>query len=564
MKYDFEGWATKNDLRCSDGRVIRQDAFKHNDGMKVPLVWNHQHNDPGNIIGSAWLENRQGGVWTYGSFNNNDLAREAKEAVRHGDICSLSIYANHLTQNGNDVMHGDIKEVSLVIAGANPGAYIKSVLMHGEDEGISGVIYTGENIIVHADEDPKPEPKAEPEKKSEEKEEKSMADKTVKDVFDTLTEEQKNVVYALIGAAMDGKNEEDEEDDMKHSMFRDEYEDEGMVLSHDDMQAICKDAQRLGSMKEAFLAHGIDNMEYIFREDHNLNPTPEFIGRDTSWVAGVLSGVHHTPFSKVKSVFADITEDDARAKGYIKGNFKKEQVFSLLKRSTSATTIYKKQKMDRDDILEIDFDHVPWLKKEMRGQLDEEIARGILVGDGRPNSSDDKIPEDHLRPIWKDEDLFTIKVLNHVATADANDPDKKARQFIRSVIKSRKDYRGSGNPALYTTEDMLTDCLLLEDGMGRPMYDTEEKLRTALRVSKIVTVPVMEGLTRQEGGKTIYLDGIIVNLNDYNVGADKGGEVNMFDDFDLNYNAQLYLIETRISGALTKPFSAMAIEHDIV
>lgn len=559
--FDFCGWATRNDLKCSDGRVIRKDAFKHNDGQKVPLVWNHQHNSQDEVLGHAILENRNEGVYAYCSFNESESGKTAKILVQHGDIDALSIYANQLQQQGPNVMHGNIREVSLVLAGANPGAFIESILKHGEESDEEGIIYTGEKLtMAHSDE--------EKEAKTEDKQMDTNEGKTIGQVFETLNEEQKTVVYAMLGTVLerdDEENSNEEETTMKHNLFDNEtQQQEENVLSHDAMQTIIADGKRFGSLKESFMAHaddyGIKDIEYLFPEAKSLNTPPDFIKREMGWVSKVMAGVHHTPFSRIKSMFADITEDEARAKGYIKGKLKKEEVFSLLKRTTTPTTIYKKQKLDRDDVIDItDFDVVAWLKSEMRMMLDEEIARAILVGDGRLASSDDKINESNIRPIWKDEDLYNIKSLIEVDAAATS--DQRAKAFIRACIKSRKNYKGSGTPTLYTTEDVLTDCLLLEDNMGRVIYDTEEKLRTALRVSSIVTVPVMEGLKREDGeGGSLDLMGIIVNLADYNVGADKGGAINMFDDFDIDYNQQKYLIETRCSGALIKPFSAITLE----
>lgn len=555
-KYDFSGWATRNNIKCSDGRTIRKNAFKDNDGQTVPLVWNHSHDDPTNVLGHALLENRDQGVYAYCTFNNSELGQTAKELVEHGDVTSLSIYANKLKQNGGDVIHGAIREVSLVLAGANPGAYIDSVMIHGEESDEEAVIFTGENIsLSHA------ENKLQPEEKLEE--EKTMAnEKTLQDVFDELTEEQKNVVYALIGQALEdaGVNGEDEGDnEMKQNVFdRDEQHSEN-VLSHSDMMDIISDAKRYGSMKDSFLAHtqtyGIENVDFLFPEPETLNMEPTFVQRDMTWVQKVMSSVHHTPFSRIKSLFADITADEARAKGYIKGKMKKEEVFTLLKRTTTPTTIYKKQKMDRDDVVDItDFDVIAWLKKEMRLMLDEEIARAILIGDGRLPSSDDKINETNVRPILTDEDLYTVKA--NISVAANATGSEKAKAFIDEVIRSRKEYKGSGNPTLFTTEDMVTECLLLEDSMGHKLYKSEAELATTLRVKEIVTVEVMEGIQ----DKTSHdVAGIIVNLADYNVGADKGGAVNMFDDFDIDYNQQKYLIETRCSGALIKPYSAIAL-----
>ena len=658
--YDFGGWATRNDLKCSDGRTIRKDAFKHNDGQTVPLVWNHDHHDPMNVLGHALLENRDEGVYAYCSFNDTPAGNNGKALVRHGDVTSLSIYANQLKQYGNDVVHGAIREVSLVLAGANPGAVIDAVLEHGELSEDSAIIFSGVEEITLAHtvsnaseegyvakeevEEPKkkapakkqrvvePEPelehadKEEPEEKKE-KDEESDSGETVKDVFNTLSEKQKKVVYALIGQAIEdakgGKTAEhsalahadDEEDDepddeegkgetvadvfktlnekqktvvyaligqaiedakkgkksndedeesegeneMKHNVF-DNDERTSDVLSHSEMQEIFADAKRCGSMREAVLAHGIENLELLFPDAKSLNNPPEFINNEpTEWVTKVMNGTRHTPFARIKTLYADITEADARAKGYIKGNRKIEEVFGLLKRVTTPTTVYKKQKLDRDDVIDItDFDVVNWLKGEMRMKLNEELARAFLIGDGRNGASEDKINEDNIRPIWTDDDLFTIKKV--ISVASNADADKRAKAFIRAAIKARKGYRGSGTPSLFASEDIITDCLLMEDGMGRVIYDSEAKLATALRVKEIVPVPVMEGAVREEDGKTFALMGLIVNLADYNVGADKGGAVNMFDDFDIDYNQMKYLIETRCSGALIKPYSAIALE----
>lgn len=582
---DFSGWATRNDLKCSDGRVIRRDAFKHDDGIKVPLVWNHQHNDPRNVLGHAWLENRPEGVYTYGFFNDSESGEIGKILVKHGDICALSIYANQLQQRGCDVLHGEIREVSLVHAGANPGAFIDSMLKHGEYSDDEAIVYTGMPLYLsHSDAD-KQEDKADNGEKKETSEKKddpekktdSDEEKTVADVINSMTEEQKNVMYAMIGQAMDDQGEsdpesEDNNDDdskggtntMKHNVFdKDDRQKENVLIhsdgsevSSEEISTIFGDIKRYGSLKDSVLAHGIDNVDYLFPDAQTLANTPEFIQRDTGWVKKVMSGVHHTPFSRIKSIFADITEDDARAKGYFKGKLKKEEVFGLLKRTTTPTTVYKKQKMDRDDVVDItDFDVVAWLKSEMRMMLDEELARAYLIGDGRLASSDDKINEQNIRPILKDEELYTIQAT--VSVQSSATEDDKAREFIRTAIKARKNYKGSGQPTLYTTEDILTDCLLLTDTTGRDLYTDVAQLAKKLRVKEIVTVPVMEGVNGKNGGA---LMGIIVNLADYNVGADRGGAVNMFDDFDIDYNQQKYLIETRCSGALIKPYSAIALE----
>ena len=571
MKYDFSGWATKNGLRCSDGRTIMKDAFLHNDGQTVPLVWNHQHNDHMNILGHALLENRQEGVYAYCVFNETESGQNAKQLVEHGDVSALSIYANQLKQQGGNVLHGAIKEVSLVLAGANPGAFIDSIIRHGEESTEECIIFTGDEIELYHAEETLNHKEEEIKMADETKNPAGESEETVADVFETLNEKQKTVVYALIGQALEeaeagGEIQQSEIDEikgdlafMKHNLFDGDTTGPD-VLSHADMTAIITDAKRYGSLKEAVLAHGITDIDFLFPDAKTLDGTPSFIQRDMGWVSDVMNKTHHTPFSRIKSIFANITEDDARAKGYITGALKKEEVFSLLKRTTSPTTIYKKQKLDRDDVVDItDFDVVAWLKGEMRMMLDEEIARAVLVGDGRLNSSDDKINEANIRPIWKDDDLYTIK--QAVSVAAAATADQTAKAFIRAAIKSRKLYKGSGNPVLYTTEDVLTDCLLMEDTTGRVIYETQEKLATALRVSKIITVPVMDNLTRVDSDtKTRTLMGIIVNLSDYNIGADKGGAVNMFDDFDIDYNAQKYLIETRCSGALVTPYSAIALE----
>ena len=579
---DFSGWATKNNLRCSDGRTIRKDAFKENDGQEVPLVWMHQHNEPFNVLGHALLENREEGVYAYCSFNDSEAGQTAKELVRHGDVTSLSIYANSLKQQGGDVLHGVIREVSLVLAGANPEAKIDILnLAHADDGEVEEVqiTLTKDEALIHSGDGPeekKEEPKvAEPEKNG----------KTVEDVINTMTEEQKNVMYFMIGTALDkagvkpdkdDKDDEDEEEtNMKHNVF--EGDNEQNTLSHADFEKFVASAKRCGSMKEAYenavadgvIAHGdveptvytltgndkygVAPVDWLYPEPHLLNNPPDWIKRETGWVSTVMNGVHRTPFSRIKSIFANITMDEARAKGYLKGKTKKEEVFSLLKRATDPQTVYKKQKMDRDDIIDItSFDVVAWLKGEMRMMLDEEIARAILIGDGRLASDDDHIAEDHIRPIWKDHDLFTVKV----SVATGKDDAETAKNFIRAAVKARKNYKGSGNPTLFCTEDILTEMLLLEDGIGHLLYPSESQLATTLRVSKIVTVPVMENQTRD--GKT--LAGIIVNLTDYNVGADKGGAVAMFEDFDIDVNQQKYLIETRCSGALIKPYSALAME----
>lgn len=571
-KYDFCGWATKNDIRCSDGRIIRQDAFKECDGKIVPLVWNHQHDSPFSVLGHALLENRPEGVYTYGSFNDTDAGKAAKSQVDNGDLTSLSIYANKLEHQGSNVIHGMIREVSLVLAGANPGAFIDSVsIAHGDEVNPEeAVIFSGETLeLSHAEETEVPV-----EEKSKEKEEKEMADekeKTVKDVYDEFTDEQKKVVEFLVGAAVeealkkeegsDNKKEAEGEEEMKHNAFdtnEKKYEEE---LSHADMEAIFADARRYGSLKDSVLAHGITNIGYMFPDEKAIAKAPDFIKRNDDWVSVLMNGVKRSPFARVKSLHANLTASEARAKGYVKGNLKAEETIAMLKRTTSPATIYKKQKIDRDDFIDItDFDVVSWLKTEMRMMLNEEIARAMLVGDGRSSASDDKISPLCIRPIWTDDAVYTIN--KSIEFKDTMTTDEKVKAVIRAAVKARKDYKGSGNPIFFTTEDWLTDMLLMEDTTGRVIYETEEKLARALRVSKIVTVPVMESQTRTDSTDSLVhtLIGIIVNPVDYNVGADKGGEVNMFDDFDIDYNAQKYLIETRCSGALVKPYSAIAIE----
>ena len=604
--YDFAGWVTRNDVKCSDGRIIRHNAFKDQDGTKVPLVWMHQHGGIENVLGNVLLQNRPEGVYGYGSLNDSEAADMARIVLKHDDVTAMSIFANNLTRQGNNVIHGTIREVSLVLAGANPGATIDEVVIHEDGYDNDELIFFNaedntlrhsddgsiefeplEDSIVHADDSKKEDDMADEKKSSidTKSEDSSSDDKTLEDIFNSMTEEQKTVVYALVGQALEqgggsDNDDSDEEDNVKHNVFDNEYDADiqNDVLVHDAMNEIIAEAKNGYSMKKIFndyvadhtddgagdaIAHaatyGVDPVDYLFPDAKTITPTPEFIRRDTGWVSQLMNRVHHTPFSRIKSVFADITADEARARGYMKGKLKKEEVFTLLKRSTSPTTIYKKQKMDRDDVIDItDFDVIAWLKGEMRGMLDEEIARAILVGDGRMTDDDDHISEEHIRPIWKDAELYTIQA--PIQLEGTETPDDIAKTFIRTAIKARKDYKGSGNPILFTTEDFLTDMLLLEDKIGHPLYDSVEKLATKLRVSQIVTVEVMEGLTREVDTKNRTLMGIIVNPADYNVGADKGGAINMFDDFDIDYNQQKYLIETRCSGALIKPYSAIVIE----
>lgn len=607
--YDFCGWASKNDLLCSDGRTIRRGAFASDDGKKVPMVYQHQHTSIDNVLGHAILENRDEGMYAYCYLNESDTGKMAKELVRHGDICAMSIYANKLKQIGNDVVHGEIKEVSLVLAAANPGAAIESVVLEHSDGSTEeeAIIYSGEDtqykILSHAESSTQTssdktvndilnnmsEAKknvlyymlAKVSETDEEAEDDDVIEdsdirhadvsggRTIQDIFDTFTSDEKKVAFYLIGQAIKESgsmeqsdipnidDESEENDTMKHNVFENnQINNDETVLSHAEIEEIFRDTKQYGTLKNSALAHGITNIEYLFPDATTVTPTPELIKRNDDWVSKVMGSVHRTPFSRIKSTAANLTEEDARAKGYMKGKLKKDEVFSLLKRTTEPTTIYKKQKLDRDDVVDItDFDVVAWIKSEMRMMLNEEIARAILIGDGRLTSSDDKIPEDHIRPVAFDSELYTVPIEVTVA-AQATDDDK-AKAIIRSIIKGRKEYKGSGNPVMYTTEDVLTDMLLMEDKMGRVVYDSVTKLATALRVSEIVTVPVMEGLKDSENNAVIA---VIVNLADYNVGADRGGEVNMFDDFDIDYNAMKYLIETRCSGALTKPYSALAVK----
>ena len=579
--YDFSGYATKANTLCYDGLTIAPDAFKGDDGRKVPVVWNHDHSDPEHVLGHALLQNRKDGVYAYVKMNDSPSGQSALEAVRSGDIDAMSIFANGLKKTGNTVMHGVIRELSLVLAGCNPGALIDEIVEHSADynaeEGDEAFIYTDGGLSLKHGLDPDDNPLGEEddeimhsededkEKSKENPEDKETTEETVKEVFDSLTEKQKNVVYAIVGMVIDGKKgadnketDNDKEDEtVKHNVFDNEKEQGVLKHSIDEINAAMADGKRCGSMKDAFIQHGIKDVEWLFPEDHLLDNPPRIIDNDQTWVGKVMSSVHHIPFSRIKSMSADLTEEDARAKGYIKGNFKKEQVFGLLKRSTSPTTVYKKQKMDRDDIADItSFDVIAWLKQEMRTKLNEELARAYLIGDGRNAASDDKINEGNIRPIYSDDDFYTIKVQAEVATGA--DTETKIKAAMNASLKARKDYKGSGNPTLFTTEDNLTDMLLLEDKIGHRLYKNEAEVAQALRVKEIVTVPQMAGMKGTKGGE---LFGIVVNLADYTVGADKGGAVNMFDDFDIDYNQQKYLIETRCSGALTVPFSAMAIEY---
>lgn len=588
--YDFSGWATKANVKCFDGLTIAPNAFKDCDGKVVPVVWNHDHSAPESVLGHALLQNRKEGVYAYVKLNDTSSGQTAKACVDNGDIDAMSIYANGIQKAGRTVMHGMIKELSLVIVGCNPGALIDEVVKHSADgtetDSSEAYIYTDSGLSLKHGLDPDDNPLEDEtlqhsddssETDKEKKGESKMADaneKTVKEVFDTLTEEQKNVVYAIIGSALDeGKGGESddkgdgEEENTMHHCF--ENDNGGTVLKHslDDINSIIATASKHGTLRDAFLdagitgdelAHSIENMDYLFPDDHNLDTVPRIVDRDQTWVDKVMNGVHHVPFARVKVMFADLTEDEARAKGYIKGNYKKEQVFKLLKRSTTPTTVYKKQRFDRDDIVDMStMDVVGFVKKEQRGKLNEELGMAFLIGDGRDDASDDKINELNIRPIFNDDDFYTIKVVVQPGT-NANE-DAKAKATIKSIIKARKEYKGSGSPTFYTTDDVLTDMLLLEDSIGHPLYADETALARKLRVKEIVTVPRMEGRKGAKGGDLL---GIVVNLADYTVGADKGGEVNMFDDFNIDYNQLIYLIETRCSGAMTAPYGAMAIEMD--
>lgn len=624
--YDFCGWATKNDLKCADGRIIRKDAFKVNDGMTVPLIWGHNHDTPSAVLGHALLANKDDGVFAYGFFNNSDEAKKAKEAVRHKDVVSLSIFANNLVQEGANVLHGAIREVSLVLAGANPGAFIESVVQHGyplEEDEDKGLLFTGEDIILAHSEDSDLEVNDEDEDESDDEEyedteededEEDYEMRSPREVYESMTDEQKALMLDVV-SEIQGEYEDGSDDDMEHDAFNEEDEmkknvfdtNEGVhasnVLSHDDMKSIFDDAKRCGSLKDAVqnaidngvIAHSVDTTgmtvatgdwrsdipqgrptqygfndpDMLFPEYKSLNTPPEWIQRNMDWVSVLMNGVHHTPFSRIKSQYANITEDEARARGYLKAHQKKEEIFTLLKRTTDPQTVYKKQRMDRDDIIDItDFDVVAWIKSEMRVMLNEEIARAILIGDGRASDSEDKIQEQHIRPIITDVPLFNTKVPVTVKN-DATDAEI-AKTAIDSVILSRKNYKGSGSPILFTTEDWLAKMLLIEDGIGHKLYKSESELATTLRVSRIVTVELLENKTvpvdEKVGTSTVTTDkplmGVIVNPTDYNVGADRGGSVELFDDFDIDYNQYIYLIETRISGALIKPYSALTVYVD--
>lgn len=609
MAYDFGGYATRNDMRCSDGRIIRHNAFKECDGQTVPLVWQHTHDSPENVIGHADLENRDDGVYAYGTFNSTPNGQIARDLVQHGDISALSIYANRLQQQGPDVTHGIIREVSLVLAGANPGAFIDNIgFAHGDDECTEeAVIFNDVEGLDLAHED-----------EAEDEEDAS----TVEEVLDTLTDEQQDAVYAALGMILAGDDDiddddmehadsdeptigeilstlneeqraavsmlfeaaleesefddedEDEDDDIEHSYYEEEdemtikhnlFEGEanydGDVLTHADMEEIIADAKIVGSMREAALQHGITGIDVLFPDAQLVTNPPAMISRRMEWVSGVLSGVHKSPFSRIKSTAANITADEARARGYIKGNKKIEEQIAVLKRVTTPQTVYKLQKLDRDDIIDItDFDVVAWLKQEMRMMLDEELARAILVGDGRLASSQDKINENNIRPIWSDDDMYAVHTEVDV---DGMSKVERAQAFIDACIKARKAYKGSGSPTMFIGADQLTELRLLRNSIGERLFKNDQELADELRVSRIVEIELFDGLTRTVDGDTKELGAIIVNLGDYTVGADKGGEVSLFDDFDLNYNKYEYLIETRCCGALTQPASALVIEFPV-
>ena len=586
--YDCSGWATKANVRCYDGLVIAQDAFKECNGKVVPMVYNHDHSNVDNVIGHCLLENRPGGVYCYAKFNDTDTGKTARQCVESGDLSAFSIFANGLKKVGSTVKHGFIREVSLVLAGCNPGALIDEVVKHSADEDYEGgeaFIYNEDGLSLTHGMDPEGNPLEDLTHSADSgdtvtddeatQEEAKMADKknegkTLEQVYNSMTDEQKECCHALVGLALEeqegGDNDDGEEDDtVKQNVF--DKDTNATVLKHsiEEINNVVKTAKSHGTMKAAFedagmdsdeLAHSIDNIDWLFPEDHLLDTTPRIIDKPDDWVSVVMGAVHHIPFSRFKSMFADLTEEDARAKGYIKGNFKKEEVFGLLRRSTSPTTVYKKQKLDRDDVIDItSFDVVAWLKQEMRLKLNRELALAYLLGDGRLAASEDKIDENCIRPVFNDSDLFTIKV--QCKTTGLTTVEDKYKALIKQILRSRKEYRGSGTPTLFTTEDALTEMLLLEDGIGHPLYADEAALARKLRVKNIVTIPEMEGRKGAKGGDLVCL---IVNLADYTVGADKGGAVSMFDDFDIDFNAQKYLIETRCSGALTTPFSAMAVE----
>lgn len=589
--YDFSGYATKANTLCYDGLTIAPDAFKGDDGRKVPVVWNHDHSDPEHVLGHALLQNRKDGVYAYVKMNDSPSGQSALEAVRSGDIDAMSIFANGLKKAGNTVMHGVIRELSLVLAGCNPGALIDEIVEHSADynaeEGEEAFIYTDGGLSLKHGLDPDDNPLGEEddeimhsededkEKSNENPEDKETTEETVKEVFDSLTEKQKNVVYAIIGMVIDDKKgadnketDNDKEDEtVKHNVFDNDTKQTVLKHSIEEINNVVKNAKTSGTMKAAFanagiedsevdaLCHGIDNIDWLFPEDHLLDNPPRIIDTPDDWVTDVMGSVHHVPFSRIKSQFADLTAEEARAKGYVKGNYKVEEVFGLLCRSTGPTTVYKKQELDRDDVIDItSFDVVSWLRSEMRYKLNRELALAYLLGDGRTAATRDKIDENCIRPVLTDADLFTIKVA--VKTTGLKDTEKYST-LVDEVVRAQKNYRGTGVPTMYTTQDNLTEMLLLKDGIGRRLYKDKAELALAMCVKKIVVVPEMAGRKGAKGGE---LACVIVNLGDYTVGADKGGAVSMFDDFDIDFNAQKYLIETRCSGALTTPYSAITVE----
>lgn len=571
----FSGWATRHDLLCGDGRTIRKDAFKDNDGQTVPLIWNHDHTRQDAVLGHALLENRDDGVYAYCTFNQTEAGTHARKLVEHGDIKSLSIYANKLKQIGGDVIHGCIRELSLVHAGANPGAYIDFVMAHGDDEGEA--VYAnydeGALVIYHSDEKQEEQTVEEVKDTTEVQTDETLAHteenskKTVADVLGTLNEEQAAIVYALIGEALGPEGDEEETDDneednnMKHNIFENDTQEN--VLAHADIVAnAIEDGKRFGSLKESLLQHAaannITDVKELFPMEKDLNMPPKWIKEDAGWVSKIMGAVHHTPFSRVRALFAEMDETEARARGYIKGKEKANLKLAIMKRTTAPTTVYIKMKMDRDDKIDISFDAIPWIRAEARNQLDRELARAFLLGDKRDPGTDDKIDELCIRPVLTDDDVYTIKYTVtdgtdfHNDFNSASENDSEAKGVIRAAVKARKDYKGSGKPTFFTTEDLLTELLLIEDQNGRRIYESETALATAMRVKEIVTIPEMELHT------DIY--GIIVNMNDYNVGADKGGEVSMFEDFDIDYNQEKFLMETRCSGALVQPKSAIVLK----
>lgn len=566
MKYDFSGYATRNGIRCSDGRTIMKDAFIENDGTTVPLVWQHDHSDPSNILGHCKLENRPDGVYAFGVFNDTPAAQDAKMAVRHGDINAMSIYANHVRQESGLVQHGNIREVSLVLSGANPGAFIDNVtIAHGEEFATLDdevIIFSGQEF-AHADSKEETKGKEAP-MAEETKNNKSEEDMTVQDVLDTLNPIQQKVVYALIGMAAEGDSgEEVKQSEGDYGMYNAFESNEDTEIRHADefvqeeLDSVLADARRNGRLSDSVISHaqnyGITNIDILFPDAQAIRNTPDFYGRRTEWVNAVLNNTQHVPFSRIKSMYADITADEARARGYTldRNNNKRkiDEVFNVLKRVTTPQTVYKKQKLDRDDIIDItSFDVVAWLKQEMRIMLDEEIARAVLVGDGRDVSDESKIRTDSIRPIAFDDDVYTIKV----QVEDADD----VTAMIDQVTQAQVNYRGSGTPTFYASPSLIAKMMTQRDQLNHRMYSTRNDLASELSVSNIVDVPILD-TAKSEDGRPVL--GLIGNLKDYTIGADRGGNVSMFDDFDIDFNQQKYLMETRCSGALTLPKSFIAI-----